>query len=250
MKKVDFPLLADTLFYSVCTWFFALAILRYYKIPLALSVLLSCLFAFAVGGLFFLFAYGRRRKVALGKKEKKEKEALMLHLALDKPENIRKLLLEAFVKDGAEAHCEGDALSVNDAYCVPFFTMQPVSADGVAHLIRERAPLSLLCNELTPEAERLLASFDYKATRGDEIYALLSRTDCMPEKLILGDLPRRTAKEKLHRAFSKSNARPFFLSGLALLGMSLFTFFPLYYLITGGILVLTAVAVRFFGYAT
>lgn len=249
MKKVDFPLVADTLFYGACTLAFSFAILRYYRIALALSVVLSLLFALSVGGLFFLFAYGRHRRAALTKAQKKEKESLMLHLALEKPEAVRILLLEAFRKDGRDAHCKEDALSLDGVYCAPLFTMQPVSADGVAHLLRTHAPVTLLCNELTAEAEQLARSFSCKIYKGDDIYALLTRTECVPEKLILGDVPRRTAKDKLRRSFRKSNARPFFVSGIALLFMSVFSLFPLYYLIAGGVLVLTAVGVRFLGYS-
>lgn len=39
----------------------------------------------------------------------------------------------------------------------------------------------------------------------------------------------------------------YLLAGAALLVFSLFTFFPVYYLVAGGILLSLAVAVRFFG---
>lgn len=107
----------------------------------------------------------------------------------------------------------------------------------------------MVCNALTPEAEKLLLSFGRQAICADEIFALFERTQTTPSPLICGAIPRVTAKQKLRRSFSKKNARPFFVSGLLLLIMSLFTFFPIYYLVTGSILLVSAVCIRAFGYA-
>lgn len=84
---------------------------------------------------------------------------------------------------------------------------------------------------------------------GEEIYALFSRTDTIPETLICGEIPRRTARTRLRIAFSKRNAYPFFVSGAGLLVMSLFVFFPIYYLVTGSLLLIASVCIRAFGYA-
>lgn len=198
-----------------------------------------------------MLLHTKHRKRQLGKKETEEKNAFMLHLALERPERVRALLLSAFGKDGKDAHCEKDELCIDGVTVVSSFTMQPVSADEVAQLIRlyGEEPFSIVCNALSPESAALLSSFGKKAILGDEVYALCKRTDCIPEKLICGEIPHRTVKTKLTRAFSKKNARPFFVSGLVLLCMSLFTLFPLYYLITGSVLLISAVAVRAFGYA-
>ena len=80
-----------------------------------------------------------------------------------------------------------------------------------------------------------------------DVYALFAKTG-MPDPLICGEIPRKTARTRLRRAFSKRNAYPFFVSGAGLLVMSFFVFFPVYYLITGALLVATAIFVRAFGY--
>lgn len=251
MKKIDFPLIADSLFYAVCAGFFSLCLLRYYRVPLGGSVALALLFALAVGGITFLLIHGKHRKRSLSKAEQEERDALLLHLALERPERIRAALLATYIADGKDARCENGILRVDGTECETDFTMQPLSADKIALLLREHGelPFFLLCNELSPEAEKLLLSFGIRFERGDEVYRLFKKTDTMPTPLICGKLPRKTAKSKLRRSFSKRNARPFFVSGLILMTMSLFTFFPVYYLVTGSILLVSAVTVRVFGYA-
>ena len=251
MRKLSLPDIFDILFYTTAVWFLSFGLLRYYRVALATTAILSVLFALGTGVICALILYAKRRKRVAGKKEKEARDKLMLHLALEKEERVRAALLEAYVADGKSANCEEDALRVENEICVPLFTMQPASADAVALILRKyhEQPFFIACNALAPEAEQLLASFGKKAVRGDDVYALFARTQKMPEALICGEVPRRTVKQKLRRSFSKRNARPFFVSGSMLLLMSLFTFFPLYYLISGAILMLSAVFVRALGYA-
>lgn len=251
VKKIDLPLILDVLFYTACAWLFSLALLRYFRMKLPLAVLVSCLVALAIGIMVFLIEYSSHRKIKLTKRAREERDALLLHLALEKSERVRASLVAAYCAAGRQAHCSENEITVDGGTVIPLFTMQPVSADAIAYLLREHGENSfiLLCNELSPEAEKLLASFGRKFVKGDDIYALFSETETMPSPLICGEIPRKTAKTKLRTAFSKRNARPFFVSGFLLLLMSLFTLFPLYYLITGSILLVCAVSVRMVGYA-
>ena len=251
MKKFSPALAADVLFYAVAAWFLTLGILRYFRADTWVCLTAATLVALAAGGTVFCLLFTKRSKRLLGKKEREERDALLLHLALEKDERVRALLLEALIKDGSDAHCEGDALSAGGEPLIPLYTMEPVSADAIAGLLKsfQTASFTVACNALTPDAEKLLASFGRKSMNGDETYALLSRTGCIPEKRICGDIPRRTAKTRLHAAFAKRNAHPFFVSGLLLLIMSLFVIYPVYYLVTGSVLMITAIIVRAVGYA-
>lgn len=248
--KLRFSIVADVLFYAAVALLLPLCILRYFRVPLALSLAVSALVSLAAGAIAFLLLYGKNSRRLLGKKEREAREALLLHLALEKPERVRAALLAAYTADGREAHCEGDDLEIDGKLLVPFFSMEPVGADGIARLLRlYGGEFSLAANALTPEAEKLLRSFGVKAELGDDIYALFARTGTMPDPLICGNVPRKSAKQRLLLAVRRSNARPFFVSGALLLLMSLFTFFPVYYIISGSILLACAVAVRLFGYA-
>lgn len=251
MKKLSFPLICDALFYSVSIGFLALGILRYFRVSLGVSIALGATFAVAAGCLILLFLYSRRKKKWLSKKEREAREALMLHLTLEKEERVRAALLSAFTADKKEAHCEQEGLLADGELYIPLFTMQPVSADAVALLLRKHGttPFTLVCNALSPEAEKLLSSFGREAMPGDDVYALFTRTGTTPSPLICAEIPRKTVRRKLRRAFSKRNARPFFMSGIMLLFMSLFTFFPVYYIVTGSVLLISAVLVRALGYA-
>ena len=223
MKKFSLALAADVLFYSVAAWLLAVGLLRYFRAETWVCMTAATLIALAVGGGTFCLLSAKREKRLLGKKEREARDALLLHLALEKDERVRALLLTALTADGREAHCSGDALALDGNPLVPLYTMEPVSADAVAQLVRRfgSEPFTVACNALTPEAEKLLC----------------------------GDVPRRTAKTRLRAAFAKRNARPFFVSGFLLLIMSLFVIYPVYYLVTGSVLMIAAIVVRATGFA-
>lgn len=251
MRKFDLPLILDVLFYTVAAWFLSVGILRYFRTATWVAMLASTLIALAVSGVSFVLIYRSHRKKYLSKAERERREKLLLHLALERENGVKRALLAAYSADGKAATLEDDVLTADGEIVVPLFTMQPLSADAAANVIRAfgETPFTLACNALTPEAEKLLSSFGRKAVRGDEIFALFERTGTTPEKLICGEIPRPKLKAKIKRAFSKKNARPFFTGGILLLFMSLFTFFPLYYLISGSILLLSSVFIRVLGYA-
>lgn len=251
MKKIDLTLVADCAFYGFAAWFLSIGLLRYFRMQLTPAAILSSLISFSVTGVVFLLSYHRRLKKRLSKKETEAQEALLLHLALEKEERVRAALLTAFLADKKTAQCQDDALFVDGALCIPRFTMQPLSADEVARILRAHGQKSvkILCNSLTPEAEKLAASFGIEIMRKNEIYSLFTRTETIPSPLILAELPRKSIKRTLRRIVSKKSARPFFASGILLLIMSLFTFFPIYYLISGSVLTILAIFVRFIGFS-
>lgn len=251
MKKFDLPLVTDTLFYTAAAWLVLVGIFRWLRMQTWVCFTAATLLALALGVILFFLLGAKHRKRTLGKKQRENREKLMLHLALERDERVRAALLEALLADGQNAHCERDALAVDGTPLIPIFTMQPVSADAVAHLLKEygEQPFRIACNALTPEAEKLLTSFGKEVMNGDETYALFSRTKSIPEKLLCGDVPRRTAKTRLRAAFAKRNARPFFVSGFLLLIMSLFVIYPVYYLVTGSVLMIAAIIVRATGFA-
>ncbi len=251
MRKIDLPLVLDVAFYTFCAFLLSVGVLRYLRAATWVVFTASALIALAAGTVCFLLIYSSHMRHAMGKEAQKRCDALMLHLTLARTEDVLTALTAAYRADGKEVRTEEETMLADGMRIVPLFTMQPVSADAVAVLLKKygKEPFTLACNSLTPEARALLGSFGRAQEEAADIFALFERTGTTPSPLICGELPRFKLKAKLRRTFSKKNARPFFVSGSLLLLMSLFTFFPLYYLITGSLLLGAAVCIRLLGYA-
>lgn len=251
MKPHIFPVVADALFYAVCAFFLPLGILRYLHVPSPAALAISALIGLSIGGIALLLGLSRHRKKRKKFAEEGETRALMLHLALEKPERVAASLVEAFTADGREARAAEDGIEAGEETLVPLFTMEPISADAVARLLQrfEARPFTLCGNAISPKGEELLSSFGKKFMGAEEVFALFQRTETMPHPRILAAPAKPTPRERTKRTFSKKNARPFFVSGVLLLLMSLFVLFPRYYLITGGILLILSIFIRIFGYS-
>lgn len=181
----------------------------------------------------------------LSAKQREECDALLLHLSLSPPDQKAELLASALSKEGRKTEYEGGSLCVDGKAAELLFCMEPASADELARAIgRHGGNFILYCNRLSDSAENLLKRFPVEAVRGEEVYGLLKRTDSIPKELLGSVGAKKSHKEKLRAVLKKSSARPFFLSGTMLLIMSLFTLFPVYYLITGSVLLLLSVALR------
>lgn len=240
-----FPVIADTVFYAACAFLLGFCALRFWGVSSPLAALDCALLALAVGtGVFFLERRSRRKKY-LSAKQRAECDALLLHLSLSPPEQKAELLASALSKEGRKTEYEGGSLCVDGKAAELLFCMEPASADELARAIgRHGGDFILYCNRLSDSAENLLKRFPVEAVRGEEVYGLLKRTDTIPAQLLGSVGAKKSHKEKLRAVFKKSSARPFFLSGTMLLIMSLFTLFPVYYLITGSVLLLLSVALR------
>lgn len=249
MKKIDLPLVCDVAFYTASAFLLAVGILRYLRLPAAVVFGASIPLALAAGTAAFFLIYGSHRKKLLTKAQKKRRDDLMLHLTLERDDRVRELFLRALQADEKRAERSEDGVSADGKPCAFLFTMQPCSADAAAALLKRygEQPFALFCNALTPEAEKLMRDFGREIVAADAVFSLLERTGCIPERLILSELPRPKLKARLKRTFSKRNARPFFVSGSLLIAMSLFVLFPLYYLVSGSVLLAVSLLVRCFG---
>lgn len=128
------------------------------------------------------------------------------------------------------------------------FQFEAVTADELSPVIRaEGGQKTVLGAAFTDEAQKLAQAFGVTLKSAADVYTLVKDSGCMPEKLITPPEPRDGFRAKLSFRVRKSAWRGYLFSGVFLLLFSLFTVFPVYYVVSGGILLAVAAAVRFFG---
>lgn len=240
-----FPVAADALFYASCCFLLTLGVLRYFGAPLPLALLGAAAASLTIGAAVFLLKRKRQNKKYLGSAEERKRAALMTHLALAPPEEIKALLLHALETNGQQAELKEGELFLNGSPAALLFRMAPASQDDVAALVRTYgSKFTLICSDLSPEADELTRSLSVPTIRTDKLYSVLKETDSIPEKLLPPVPSRKSRRERFRAVFKKSNARPFFVSGALLLLMSLFALFPVYYLAAGSALLLLSAGLR------
>ncbi len=251
MKKIDLPLLTDTIFMASVSLLFFFCLFRYYL--RSFWAALACALA-AAGGVaaaaYFLVRRKHRKRQEAGLSSA-EIAKLTFHLAMEAPERAVKRLADALsAKHGAQAKILGNRIRAGGTDYYPLFQLEPVSADRIAPIVRaEGDKKAIAAGVLTPDAESLALAFGIAVMNAEEIYALLKETGCLPEEYIAAAKKPKNIKEGLKRRIRKSSYKGYLLAGVMLLLFSLITFFPVYYIVSGSLMLATAVLVRFFGKA-
>ena len=250
LKKFDFPLWSDTVFVSFISFLFFFCLLRFYLPGLWLTLVLSLVFAAGIGLLFHLFLKGRRSRRFQDGETKKNVQKLAFHLAIDAPETETERLAKSLsVHLGTQVTRTGDRLDTPYGAYYPMFSLSPVSADEIAKVVRSAGKDKTVCAATyTPEAEALADAFGIRLMDAENLYDLFSRTGNLPEQYMLPER-KRSIKEGIRRRIKRSSYRGYLLAGCLTLLFSLFTFFPVYYIVAGSLMLAAAILVRFFGKA-
>ncbi len=116
--------------------------------------------------------------------------------------------------------------------------MQPITEDDVAKVIKYKCEENkvIYCCRISAEAAALAENFLIDIKQIDYVYSLLKEKDLLPEKYVYEGAKKISVWKRIKTRFSRKLCAPLFWSGLALLALSYFTFFPVYYIISGGIM--------------
>ncbi len=245
MRRINLPLILDTFFTGLCAFLLFFTAIRYYTknvyVALAFAVCACVLF----GWLSYLYISKKQNKKLLVSRDEKQKKLLSLHLSLSSDEYVCELFGQCLKSDEQQPIIKGGKIFTDN--CVYFFDfqMRPLCEDDVAKVIKFKTEQKkiLFCCRLSPEAAALAENFLIETRQINEVYNLLKEHELLPEKYIYEDAKKISVLSKIKARFSRKICAPLFWSGAALMFLSYFTFFPIYYIVSGGImLVLSATA--------
>ncbi len=244
MKRLNLPLVLDTLFAAMCAFLLFFTAIRFYTQSAVIALVFGISASLLFGALGYLYISAKQKKTMLITRDEKQKKLLALHLSLSADDYIKKLLQSCL--EGAKIR--GKRLILGEQCCFYDFKMQPLTEDDIARVIKYKWEKDkiLYCVRLSPEAAVLAENFSIKVIGIDGVYKLLSENKQMPEKFVYEDAKKISFFKKIKLRFSRRLAAPLFWSGAALIALSYITFFPIYYIISGGImLILASVALIF-----
>lgn len=244
MKRINLPLVFDSFFAALCAFLLFYTAVRFYT-KNSLTGLIFGICAFLLfGALAFLYIRKKQNKKLLLARDEKDRKLLELHLSLLPDKDVAAMFVN-IIDDGA---VQGKHIETDKEIFFFIFCLKQLSPDDIAGVIKFSTGKDkvVYCNEISAEAKELADNFAIKYKTSDKIYLELKDKDALPQKFIFNGGKRPGALKKIKARFNKKLTAPLFWSGLCLLAFSFFTFFPIYYIVTGGILlVLSAVCLVF-----
>lgn len=237
------PIVSDAAVAALCTFMLAFTFVRYhfgntYGLIAALPA------ALAAGTLVFLYK-GRKRKRALDTAAMSAgAEKLAAHLALLGPEESAALFARGL--DGAKP--DGSVAETDRGLYFCSFTPEPADRNALLTAIRHRTEKKkhFVCCTATQECARLAEETGIELICAEEIYGLLKEKDALPGKYLL-EKPKSGMFSKIKGGFSRRLCMPAFWSGAAMLFFSYFSFYPVYYIVSGSLLLVLCSAAAIFG---
>jgi hypothetical protein len=245
MRRLNLPLVLDTVFAAICAFLLFFTAIRFYTKSAVVGLIFGICAALLLGALAFLYISGKQNKSLLLSKNEKEKKLLSLHLSLSRDEYVLNLIKKSL---GDEAKIRGKRVICGGVSYFFNFKMQPLTEDDVARIIKFKCDgeKKIYCIKSSAEAAFLAGNFAIGITCIDEVYEALKKSDLLPEKYVYEEPKKKSLFKRIKLRFTRKLCGPLFWSGAALLALSYFTFFPIYYIISGGImLILSAVALVF-----
>lgn len=247
MRRINLPLLLDTLFAAACAFLLFFTAVRYYTKNAVAALCFAVCACVLFGALAFLYISRKQNKKLLISRSEKNKKLLSLHLSLSSDAYILDLLARA-VKADEEIEIKGGKIYADGRIYFADFKMQPLDEDDIAAVIKLKAEDKkiIFCNRISTEAAVLAENFLIEVKQIDYVYSLLEEKGLLPEKYVYEGAKKISLFKRIKARFNRRICAPLFWSGTALLLLSYFTFFPIYYIVCGGIMIILSVAALVF----
>lgn len=245
MRRINLPLILDTLFSALCAFLLFFTLVRYYTKNIFISLTIAIAACLVIGCICFLFISLKQDKRILISRDEKHKKLLSLHLSLSSDESVCELFSKCLSTEEFKAVVNGGKIYTQDKIIFFEFKMQPISEDDIAKVIKFKCEEKkvIYCSKISAEAYTLAENFLIEIKQIDYIYSLLKENKLLPEKYIYEERTKLNFFKRIKSRFSRKICSPLFWSGISLLGLSYFTFFPIYYIICGGLmLAISAIA--------
>ncbi len=246
MRRINLPLILDTLFAGICAFLLFFTALRFYTKSAVIGLVFGVCALLLFGTLAYLYISGKQSKKLLLSRDENNKKLLSLHLSLSSDAYIKRLFKDCF---GEGAKINGKKILFADCAYFFDFKMQPLAEDDIAKIIKYRfdGKKILYCCKLSTEAAVLAENFLIETRQINEVYSELKENDLLPEKYVYENPKKIPLWKRIKSRFNRKLCAPLFWSGAALLLLSYFTFFPIYYIVSGGLMIILSAAALVFG---
>ena len=252
MKKIRFYLIFDSFFIFTALFFTLYALLKYNGLRFLIALFVSSLFSAILTLIFTILIILKSDKKLSDFEEKEYKKALANYLSFLDESEVLALFLTYYSHIFKDAKIEnGKIVLTKIKTCVfPIFTMEKLTTKEVINAYKNTKKgykTKILYNNATSEVLLLSQSLKIRIELFDinSVYFCLKNNELLPS-LEIPKKPKIKLLPIFKNLFKKQKAGKFLLFGVLTLLFSTVTFFPLYYVLFGLLLIIIAIVLKFF----
>ncbi len=251
MKSIKLSIIVNTFFIFIATLFFSYALLFYNGKGFTLSILLSALFAIILSSAYVIIALYKGELL----ESKFSLDNILLsfnyYLFLKSNLEILNLLKEyySFKKIPATVYSDHLVLQKSNVNIYALIKPEEITLTEIIDLSKTitKNKIVIIGVDFSCDVIKMIQklNLDIALIKTRELYFSLKEVNLLPELKIYEIKKQKTdLKSVFYKIYSKNNAKKFLITGIILTITSLFTFYPIYYLVFGAILMITSILLR------
>lgn len=251
MNKFKLPITADLCFIFASVFFVAYAVFLNAKLNLAACLALSTIVAFIISACVAVVLIKLKDKKFISDLNKQEKLLLKDYLILTERSEVIDVFVKYFEKNGSLTSENNTFLTLKNknVAVIPIFKYEKVTTADVVEVYRKlnHFKVVVLGCEFTAETLNLIKneSLNISVFNIDDIYFSLKSSDLLPP-LNTEVKNKKSSLKNLKKFFNKKYFKYFFISGIITLLTSSISYFPVYYVVFGSVMLIISAACKFF----
>ena len=253
MKSLKLSILSDAFFIFVCLFFFLYGVFLYSGVRFFLTLILSTLISCVITAFItLLFCYLNEKNIS--KKSKNSYiESLYVYLSTKKQSEILSLFYKAYQYKNVDAVKKENCIEVlNGETAIYFaFNLEKTDANQIVRILNSSTTknVTIYACDYSENAKKLSQFYKNSLTLYDiyNAYDVLNKSNLLIDENLLPRLKRHSLKNIISGIFNYKNSKKFATLGIFIIIISTFSFFPIYYIVFGTILIILAVYLKFFG---
>lgn len=253
MNKYKISFFSDAFFVFTATFFLSVSILRYNRFNVISTLLVSALTGIAAASGVVIYGLIKSEDYKRAEDRKEKAESLMRELCFLSDDKTLKLLKKCYEKSGKTVEQKDNFIIIKeDKQAVfPLFSLEKTPAKEVIKaykLTPETYTTVIMSGGVTSETENFLNAMKLriKVLNIFNVYDMLLSADMLPERVLIPKIKPKKRGEVIKKIFSREKSPKFLLAGTVILLSSVFSYYPVYYIIFGAVLLAIAAALRFF----
>ena len=254
MKNFKISITFDSLFIFVSAFFLFYAIIRYSGVNFIPSLTLSILISLALGVVWTVFSLIKKDKQGIKLAEENNLLSLKTELCFMSDKSLTDTLLKYYKKANIQAEKENDYIVLPELKCQVFssFAFEKTDTTKIIEFYKQTKKgykTVVLSIDYTVDAVSLVNDLSLRIKLFDlnAVYLSLKEYNLLPKTTLTKKVNKISFVDKMKGIFIKSNGKKALTLGIIILLSSKFSFYPVYYIIFGGLLIIFSLILRFWG---
>ncbi len=252
MKALRLPIILDTFFIFFISLFFFYALFLYGVGGYALSLFLSSVISTLISSAFIVFSSIKGDLKNAKEEEKQNLKNFNYNLYFLNKQEILEILKEYYLKEEKSVKLTENYLEIEkESIIVPIIQPEEINISDIIWCVNntenylKRIVVGVNFNKNCQEFIDDIG-LNVELISSEEIYLMLKNKDISVNKIDINPKPKNKLSKYFKKVFTKKQYKRFLSAGIVITLSSFFSFYPVYYLIFGGLLIFLGVYLKIF----